>query len=398
MKKSITAMVCLVVATTFCIAQNGRAIGRKYSPKLLEQEKRFDDLKKSNGESYGNKELSVEIAIGKMVEVNIENNNRTIEIKTWDEPKIKVTTTVYFDGAMSRLSSESWFDKLNIKTKLLGNTLRIKTDALNTGSYSNNNAQSSSSSSSETVEVYSVDGQYIKSEPAKRKVVTIYVPKDNKLSIDSKYADVVVVNYVKKLTADITNGSLELDNVNTLNLRSKYSNIAINEVQNGEVDFLNGKLSIGTLGEVELDTKYSSIEIGNAKKINFKSTNDDYEIEEINALEGSKQYGSMRINKLNESIQIDGTNADVKIKKIGSELKSIDFDNKYADLRLPLKEVRSFSINYDGTYSTILKGFSTNDESKISTGDTQNSKYNATMGNGAAKINIRCQNCTVDFK
>ena len=399
MKKSILAIVCLVLTTQQIAIAQSHSIGRGYSKKLVEQDKHFDELKKSNGETYGNKEISVEIAVSKMIDVSIENNNRTIEIKTWDEPKVKISTTVFFDGNMSKLSSENWFDKLNIKTRLLGNNIRIKTDALNTGNYSSSNG-SSSSSSQDVQEVYSVDGQYIKSEPAKRKVVTIYVPKDNKLNIESKYADVVVSSYLKKLNADITNGSLELDNVNTLILRSKYSNISIGEVQAGEIDFINGKLSIGTLGDVELDTKYSTIEIANTRKLTFKSTNDDYDLEEVTAIEGSKNYGSMRIVKLNESIQIDGTNADVKIKKISGDVKSIWFDNKYADLKLPLKEVKGFYLNYEGTYSTINKGFfiAENDDSKISTGDAQNSKYSVSIGNGGTKINIKCQNCTVDFK
>ena len=381
--------------------QSGRSIGRGYSKKLLEQEKHFDQLKKSNGENYGNKEISVEIAIGKMVDINLDNNNRSLEIKTWDEQKVKISTIVYFDGAMSKLSSESWFDKLNIKTKLLGNSLRIKTDALNTANYNNGGSSMSNISSQDVVEVYSVDGQYIKSEPAKRKVVTIYIPKENKLNLESKYADIAISDYLKKLTADITNGSLELDNVNTLMLRSKYSNVAINEVQNGEIDFINGKLSIGTLGEVELDTKYSSIEITTAKKMVFRSTNDEYDIEEVNNLEGTKNYGSFRINKLQESLQIDGTNADIRVKSINNELKSIWIDNKYADIRLPLKNIKNFLFNYDGTYSTIYKAFAIgdNNESRISTGDNSNAKVNGIVGNGGGlNVNIKCQNCTLDLK
>jgi len=396
-----TFVVASVLTNTMAQTQSSRSLGRGYSKKLIDQEKQFDQLKKSNGETYGNKEVSVEIAVGKMVDINLDNNNRSLEIKTWDEQKVKISTVVYFDGAMSKLSSESWFDKLNIKTKLLGNSLRIKTDALNTANYNNSGNSISNNSSQDVVEVYSVDGKYIKSEPAKRKVVTIYIPKDNKVNLESKYADVAISDYLKKLTADITNGSLELENVNTLMLRSKYSNVSINEVQNGEIDFINGKLNIGTLGEVELDTKYSTIEIASAKKLQFKSTNDEYDIEEATNVEGTKNYGSFRINKLIESIQMDGTNADVRIKNISNEVKSIWFDNKYADLRLPLKNIKNFTFNYEGTYSTIYKGFTIgdNNESRISTGDVGSSKINGIVGSGnGLNVNIKCQNCTLDLK
>ncbi len=399
MKKSVIAITCLALATTFCNAQTTRSIGRKYSQKLIDQEKHFDELKKSNGESYGNKEVSVEIAIGKNVGVCIENTNRNIEVKVWDEQKVKITTVVYFDGAMSKLNSDTWFEKLNVKTRLLGNNFKVIADAM---SYSNGNSSSNSqgSSSGETVEVYSVDGQYIKSEPAKRKVLTIYVPKENSLCLKSKYSDVAILNALKKLDADITNGSLELNDVNKLSLTSKYANVSINNVENAEVDFINGDLSIMNLGTGELETKYAKIEIGTVKKLTFNSTNDEYEIESVDVIDGNKSYGNMRIDKLNESIQIDGTNADVRVKKISSDIKSIWFDDKYANLRLPLKEVKGFNLEFEGVYSTIYKSFFiyANDESKVSLSDGKNSTYKAIVGNASAKINIKCQNCTVDFK
>lgn len=395
--KIIASLLSLAIATNTIAQQQGRSIGRGYSKKLLDQEKHFDELKKSNGEAYGNKELSLEIAINKNVGVCIENTNRAVEIKVWDEPKVKITTTVYIDGATSKLNSDVWFEKLNVKTRLLGNSFKIIADAVNIGSYSGG---SKSSSSSETVEVYSVDGQYIKSEPAKRKVLTIFVPRENGLCLKSKYADAAVVDAVKKLDADITNGNLELNNVGKLSLTSKYANVYANEIENAEIDFINGDLNIVSLGNGELETKYSKIEIGNLKKMTFSSTNDDYEIEEADVVDGNKSYGNMKIDKLNESIQIDGTNADVRIKKINADVKSIWFDDKYANLKLSLKEVKNFSLEFEGVYSNIYKNFFiyANEESKISLSDTKNSTYKAIVGNGAAKINIKCPNCTVDFK
>ncbi len=390
---------------TSSIAQNqSRTIGRSYSKKLIEQGKQFDELEKKKAEKSSYKEVSVEIPISKLVDISLDNTNRSIEIKTWDESKVKITTTAFFDGIINNLNNEALFEKLNISTKLLGNSLRIKSGVLS-------NSNTNTSSYQETLEVYTVDGKQIKREPAKSRLVTIYVPKENKLSIESKYADISVNNYLKKLNVDITNGSLELANINILILRSKYANVTINEVQNGEIGFINGKLSIQNLGEVELDTKYSTIEIGNARKLNFKSTNDEYEIENIAILEGSKNYGSLRISKLTESIQLDGTNADVKIKDIGSLTKSIWIDNKYADLRIPLKNLKDFNLTYDGIYSTIYKNFKAiidesnknigldAGDSRITTGDTTNSKFKASFGSDKdAKIAIKCQNCTVDFR
>ncbi len=402
--KIITTLISASLLTSSIAQNQSRPIGRSYSKKLIEQDKQFDELEKKNEKKIGYKEVSIEIPINKLVDISLDNSNRSIEIKTWDEPKVKIITTAFFDGTVNNLSSEAWFEKININTRLLGSSLRIKTGVLS-------NFSTNTSSSQETVEVYTVDGKQIKKESSKSKIVTIYIPKENKLSIESKYADVSVTDYLKKLNVEVTNGSLELGNINSLTLRSKYANVTINEVQNGEIDFINGKLSIQNLGEVELDTKYSTVEIGSVKKLTFKSTNDEYELEDVAIVEGSKNYGNLRISKLTESIQLDGTNADIKIKNIGSQTKSIWIDNKYSDLRIPLENLRDFSLTYDGTYSTIYKKFVAiidesnknisleTDDSKITTGDTLNSKFKAKVGAGKdAKITIKCQNCTVDFK
>jgi len=363
----------------------------------LEAERRVE----SSRNRLVEKQISVEIPVTHLTNIIIENNNRPIEVKTWSESKVKISVaSSVFQGSNNSFQS---LDAMNVYPKLLGNSLIIKANAIN-------NASANSSKDAAIGE----NNWTFENDISIKKTVTIYLPRENKLSIESKYADVSVTDYLKRLNVDITNGSLELGKINSLKLRSKYANVSINEVQNGEIDFINGKLSIQNLGEVDLDTKYSTVEIGNAKKINFKSTNDEYELEDIAILEGSKNYGNLRISKLTESIQLDGTNADIKIKYIGSQTKSIWIDNKYADLRIPLKNIKNFDFSYDGTYSTIYKNFavyantingsnnsniSSLEDSKITTGDLQNSKFKANVGTGKdAKIEIKCQNCTVDLK
>lgn len=383
----------LIIASVNAQNTKTRSLGRQYSKKLIEQEKYFEDLKKTDGKNYGNKELAVEYNVAQNTDIYIDNNSRTIEVKTWDEQKVKIVTKVFFDGATTSVNTASWFEKLKIYSTQFGNSLRIRTDYLSYG-VNNNNASG--------VEIYSVDGQYLKTEPNKNKIITIYIPKENKLHVETKYANFAITSYIKNASIDVISGNLELNNVSLLNLRSKYSNVSIEEVQNGEIDFINGNLEIGILGDVEVETKYSNVEFGIANKLMLKSTNDEYTIDEVNILETVKEYGSCRINKLTESLQFEGINADCRIKQITATTKSIGIDNKYATIKIPLKLVESFVFNFDGPYSSIYKstnwGNDGNDDTKISTGDISSSKYKHIVNNGLAKINIKCQNCSIDCR
>jgi len=233
---------------------------------------------------------------------------------------------------------------------------------------------------------------------------------------------------LNKLNVDITNGGLEIQDVANLTLRSKYANISTGNIKYGEVELINGRLIMKDANELDLDTKYATVEAGMVKKITLRSTNDEYEIEEVGSLQGRKNYGNLRITKLHNSFELDGTNADVKVRNITASLESIKINNKYADIRLPMREVKNYSVTYLGAYSTVYAGFekkpvivekealtksgnakedglaenlrSINRSLARSTGDgDSDGHFTATVGDGkGAKLDLKCQNCTVDFK
>jgi hypothetical protein len=379
----------------------------------------FKDLK--------SKEVSVEVAASKSSDIYLENTQRNIQIKTWDQPKVKVVTTVYYEGEGTKVSDVEWFEKLNISVKSLGTGIRIKSGTVSSsGSYTVNGNTWAWNSGSGGVAIFNSEGQNIGTKSDAKRYITIYIPIANKLDIESKYADVTVTDNVTKVNADITNGNLELQDAGTLTLRSKYANVSAGSIKNAEIEFINGRLILKDIEDLDIDTKYSTIEVASAQKVNLISTNDEYEFEEVGALQGRKNYGNLRISKLTKSIELDGTNADVKVRNILAGVETIKFNNKYADIRLPLRNLKSYTVNYVGPYSNVYANFekkllvikeskdddamakgidkAVKDAMKIAEkyGDTSNStdsKFTATVGDGkGAKIDMNCQNCTVDFK
>jgi len=374
---------------------------------------------------FKSKEVSVEVNAGRGADVYIENTSRTLEIKTWDQPKVKVTTTIYYDGDASQLSDAEWFEKLNLNVKKLGNSVRIKSGTVSGGgSYEiMGNTYSWSSGGASGVAIFNGNGESIGSKEHAKRVVTIYLPKDNKLDIESKYSDITIGDNLNKLTVDITNGNLDVQDVVSFTLRSKYGNVNLANAETAAIEFINGHFTAKDLGDIDLDTKYSTVDIASAKKIDLISTNDDYDIEEAGNITGQKNYGNLRISKLNKGIEMDGTNADIKIRSIAASVENIRLDDKYADIRLPLRNVKNYTINYTGAWSTVYGNFekgpytgktikkSSNqketfeekmkalDEAFGSEKSSTDSKFSATVGTGkGATIDMKCQNCTVDFK
>jgi hypothetical protein len=399
-------------------------------------------------EDLKSKEVSKEIAVPKSGEIYIENSSRGIVIKTWDQQKVKVTTTIYYDGE-SKLTDDEWLEKVNLSLKTLGTSVKIKSGNVNGGytvvgdavSVNGFNTRGSYSIGNGGVAVYNGNGQNIGTKSNIKRIVTVTVPAGSKLDIESKYADVTIPAGVNDVIVEIANGNLEADNLNKLVLRSKYSNINVGDIKTAEVEFANGRFNAKSIDDLDIESKYSTIEMAAVKKLSIRSTNDEYELEEAGDITGRKTYGNLRVTKLNGSLDIDGTNADVKIRKVGPSLSMIKINDKYADIRIPLRETKNYSVDFAGAYSSVYGNFektpvAAEKDGKVTeekntkgtlsamtapptaitvegrqiastrgyiTGtwndSTNPSRFTAKVGDGSGlKVDIKCQNCTVDFK
>lgn len=391
-------------------------------------------------EDLKSKEVSKEVAVPKGGEIYIENASRNIIIKTWDQPKVKVTTTVYYDGE-SKLTDEEWLEKVNLSLKTLGSSVKVKSGSIGGSSFYSSGSGAytyfGSGGSGNGVAVFNGTGQNVGTKANTKRIVTVTIPAGSKLDLESKYADVSVPAGITDASIDITNGNLEAENLGKLVLRSRYSNVNVGDVKNAEIEFTNGRFSAKTINDLDIDSKYSTIEMAAVDKVVMRSTNDEYELEEAGDIRGRKSYGNLRITKLNNSIDLEGSNADIKIRKVGTALNQIKIDDKYADIRIPLRDVKNYSVDFTGGYSSVYGNF----EKKIPltiTEKTENKTtkeaqaaeekgqlkaitvegiqtrprtmtawrddnspnlFTATVGDGKGlKIVMKCQNCTVDFK
>jgi hypothetical protein len=388
----------------------------------------FSDRNKNfKEEDLKSKEVSKEIAVPKGGEIYLENSSRNIVVKTWDQPKVKVTTTVYYDGE-TKLTDDEWLEKVNLSLKTLGSSVKIKSGTIVSNDISHNYLNRPGIGNAS---VFDGNGRNIGSKANVKKIVTVTVPAGSKLDIESKYSDVSLPAGIIDVLVDISNGNLEADNLNKLVLRSKYSNVNVGDIKTAELEFTNGRFSAKSIDEMDIESKYSTIEMAAVKKMVLRSTNDEYEVEEAGEIRGRKTYGNLRITKLNGSLEVEGTNADVKIRKTGPSLSLIKIDDKYADIRIPLRETKNYSVDFAGAYSSVYGNFekkavttTEKDEKTTSTNSltpvvvegrliattrgytsatwndsTNPARFTAKVGDGSGlKVDIKCQNCTVDFK
>lgn len=299
------------------------------------------------------KEITKELAMPKNGEIYIDNNYCNLVVKTWDQPKVKISTTLLYESD-ENLTDAEWMEKANLSFKVLGTSVKIKSGAPNQFAVYNGFGTTYGSG-------LSVAGRYTSagsgSKNSSKPLLTIYVPGNSKLDIESKYGELSMGTYTGEVNIDMANGNMDAEDFGKLTLRSKYGVISAGNIKTAEIELTNGRFSAGNIDDLDIDTKYATVELALAKKTQIRSTNDEYEIEEAGEINGRKNYGNLRITRLLKSIELEGANADVKIRNISPSVSLIKIDDKYADIRLPLKSNKNYSVEFTGAYSSVYGNF-----------------------------------------
>jgi hypothetical protein len=311
------------------------------------------------------KEVSIELNTDNARMLVMDNEGKNLEIKTWSQPKIKVSTTILIDessAVSSTLTDKRWFEKLNTSLVQAGSNVRLR---LRGGSgvfvtYMSATAiigQSGYSPTDEVpVSVYDGQGNVLGSTTGKA-LYTVYVPASMKLELDNRYGNITASGKLAEVDLTTNGGMIDLDDVDHLKLRSTGTNFTTGNIREAEIELSDGRFSAANIEKLDIDTKGSTIEINSVNDGTIRSSNDQYDIEEVGDIRGRKTYGNIRITTLKKSLDLEGANADIRVRNIDPAVELIKLDNKYADIRLPMRAVKNFTVDFKGGYNTVYASF-----------------------------------------
>ncbi|NII24717.1 DUF4097 family beta strand repeat protein [Pseudoflavitalea sp. X16] len=396
------------------------------------------------------KEISQEVPSQKGSLIRLVSTARKVTIKPWDQAKVKVTVELVYDTAIPRKNrtDAEWFEDMGINIKPFSNRVDILTGA------------SVSGVSSLPLKTVTVAG-YRQQNPIKRKgekgdvivegyrsgtpkeiivkgfaakpairVMTILVPAGCKLDLENKYGDVSIGMNVDEAKLEITNGALDAQDIKDLKLVGNYCNANLGNIEKAEVEFTNGTFRAQNINDLDMDSKSSTIEYEKGSYLYIRSQADHFSIDAIDKVDGRKVYGSIKIDQLNNSFDLEGNNVDIKFRNIGQDVSLIRINNKYGDVRLPVKNLKNYYVDFIGNYSTVFASFQKEvvkeEEKKEGEGDAavkeagqavtvtrykigttsavgEVAPRHFTSANGDTKgkhtrIELTCHSCTVDFK
>jgi hypothetical protein len=305
------------------------------------------------------KAISQEITLPRALDIIIDQR-RNLSIKTWNENKVKIETTVQLETE-SQLTDEQWLEKLGINLKLFGSTVRLKSTTesffpipgvtVTSGNVFRSTPRQWSNSG-----VYKGTGE-LRGTIKGDRLVTLYIPAQSALEIDNKNCVLKIEANIKSLIMENTYGNIDAMNIDKLYIRSTQGSFTAGTIADGDIELSNTRLTLKNLAKGSLTSKYATIEIETTGDLKLTSNNDEIDIDDAGSVSGLKNYGSLRINQLQKSLQIEGLNSDIKLRTINSSVDQIKIFNRNADLRLPIRELKDYMVEIKGSYNNLYAPF-----------------------------------------
>ncbi len=325
--------------------------------------------------------------------VYIDNIRRKATVKTISGNKVKVQATIYYEGEM-KLTDAELFQKLNLQLKQNEDGVVIQASEKEmTGIGMSRTTMSGN--------LFTPPGDVLHIKNNNKTEIVIYIPANAKLNIESNNSDVAIENNIKYINARMNNADLTMLNADKAVIVSRYAAVRVGNIKDADLDLSNCTLVSKDIDHLKIISRNSKASFDNANTMVLQSTSDQYHIAQVNEMEGNKNFGKMSITNLKNNITLTGSNADLKIDNIDLKADLVKIDNKYADVQLPVYNLKAYTVNFNGKNSKVFTAFE-----KVPMIDSMNNNFrmnnfSATVGDVSSshtKFQINCNSCNVDFK
>lgn len=235
--------------------------------------------------------------------------------------------------------------------------------------------------------------------------IIVSIPEHTTFNIYNAYSDVVVDPDFGEMTAVLKGSTLSLANGNHLKLEAENSTVSVGNCKTAQIDFKNGTLSGGGIDRLYIRSVTSTIDYAGGSYAQVNSEGDKFNIDSLGDADVIKKFGYLQIDRLTGGIQMKGENADLRILQTTDSLKNIEMINSFANVQIPLRFLKGYTVRFAGEHSTCFAPFEKNetDEKGNSIGGSTSSltapRFTAKSGTAPfSKITIDCDNCNVNLR
>ena len=156
----------------------------------------------------------------------------------------------------------------------------------------------------------------------------IWIPRDCKLALQSKYSEIEAGDLDGPLTLDLYNDRFYGGGINNrLDLKAKYSTIELKDLMDVHADLYNTDLEAGNAGDLSILSKYSTVRLNDAGKADIRGYNDKYSFEKTGDIRLVDKYSDLEAERTG-NLDLDCYSSTLTVQKAG-DLSVISKYGKY---------------------------------------------------------------------
>lgn len=318
------------------------------------------------------KEIVQELPAEKNALIKIVNTTCNLDIRPWPEAKVKLVTTIGVpEKDAAKITQEEMMEQAGITFKSFGNRVNLQTRTSFAASELTGGTlyrTVGTAGQAYTIKEGAVDmttSIFPNSKSQVRWMTTnsivrsaiLYVPDGCRLDVNNKNTGIIINADIEDARLELSRSSLDARNFNKLFIKADYFSINISDVNDAELELENGNFTGGVIKTLDLDSKGSEIEYESGELLYVRSQNDRISLDEVVKVDGRKLFGDFRIGKLLTSLDLEGTNADIRIRNIAPTVELVKINDLYANLRIPVKNLTGFEVDFTGANSTVFASF-----------------------------------------
>lgn len=298
------------------------------------------------------KEISKEFSTDPSGEVNIFNKYGTVDIKSWNENRVKIEVKIIVN-ASKQSEADDVFERIDINFNSRDDYVSAETVIASPKTSVFSWFWGSNSSADYKI-------HYL-----------VHMPKTNALRLETKYCDATMdylsggaelqmkygdfdsegfggnvtmflsygkgkIMTLKNLDGELSYGRLVLPKCHDVTLQSKYSKV---------------KISKG--GDLALDSKYDTYQLGDIREMQVVGRYSDYSINQIDNIQFDGKYSDIKIFLLVNNGSFDSKYGNIIITNIEDGFGLIELEGKYTDFKIGTEMAKSFCVEAESEYGDI---------------------------------------------
>lgn len=284
--------------------------------------------------------------------VGLTNKYGKVEVKTWDQNRVKVDVLITVNAGSEDRANES-FDRIKIEFSNQSDWVKAETQF-----ESQKKSWISSWWDSDDGANFTIDYEVHMPGSCDLELSNKYghstvAKMEGKATVVAKYGDVSMEGVDDDLSLNIGYGNATVASARDAKVIIKYGKLRLEDVRDVNLESKYSKVYISKAGDLETISKYDTYRLGEIREIHNQGKYDDFEIERAENVDAHARYSDFNINHLLQRGHFQLEYGDLHIDALASNFSKVEVESRYTGISIDVEDGASFELDVKTDHAGI---------------------------------------------